>query len=278
MDNTGNIRGAHFMTNPSETGKRIEVYGSDYSDAVKANEMHFYGDRGDGTIEDLASVGINTSESDTTILKIGSGNVGSTRIAIAALSRNRNAIYGCCYGLSPGIAGVSYGSNAVTGLSFAADGSIYGVRGTGTNGSSGVLGVTTSGFGVRGEATTGYSGYFQGGLGVYISGTCQATTFKVASKRSMKEGITPFNQDALDIVNDTNLFLYTYKEDKEQIPKVGFMADDTHPLMAGVNHDQMDMANTIGVLMKSIQQLSAKVDRLEKEAKNWQLDTKIQAE
>jgi len=66
------IRGAGIYTPALYTsidGKRIEVNpGND-------NELHFYGDRGDGTVEELATIGISTVGADTVVLDIGGANL-----------------------------------------------------------------------------------------------------------------------------------------------------------------------------------------------------------
>lgn len=72
----GTITGSTLQT--SETGKRFVVSTSD-------NEAHFYGDRGDGTVEDLCNIGINTSGTDSIIIQVGSSE--SSRQAISASSK-----------------------------------------------------------------------------------------------------------------------------------------------------------------------------------------------
>lgn len=59
----GTITGSTLQT--AETGKRFVVSSSD-------NEAHFYGDRGDGTIESLCDIGIKTTEGsyDSTVIKV----------------------------------------------------------------------------------------------------------------------------------------------------------------------------------------------------------------
>jgi hypothetical protein len=68
--------------------------------------MRFYGDRGDGTIEELAAIGINTSGADTVIGFFGSGNSGNSRVGLLGKSYS-----------SVGVAGTSSKSTG-TGLSF----------------------------------------------------------------------------------------------------------------------------------------------------------------
>ena len=47
--------------------------------------------------------------------------------------------------------------------------------------------------------------------------------------------------------------------------RVGFIADDTDPIVATKNQDQMDTNSTLAVALKAIQQLEARVVELEKQ-------------
>lgn len=73
IDSAGNGEyGGALLANEFKTatsGQRIEINPS--SD----NEMHFYGDRGDTTIQELATIGISTVGSDDYILSLGGTNV-----------------------------------------------------------------------------------------------------------------------------------------------------------------------------------------------------------
>jgi hypothetical protein len=108
------------------------------------NEMRFYGDRGDGTIEELAAIGINTSGADTVIGFFGSGNSGNSRVGLLGKSYSSVGVAGTS---STGIAGqFTNASNTQTAL--------YGSN-TGTG--SGVFGNNdSSGIGVFARSVTGY--------------------------------------------------------------------------------------------------------------------------
>lgn len=89
-----------------------------------------------------------------------------------------------------------------------------------------------------------------------------AGSFTSGSKRSMKENIKDYNESALKIINDTNICSFNYKGDNAKELKVGFIADDTNEIIAGENHDRMDLNNCIGILMKAMQELSQEVKEL----------------
>lgn len=82
VDNAGNLLARGSMKTDT-TGQRIEILSSD-------NELHFYGDRGDTTIEELCTIGITPSGGDDIIGLFGSSN--STKIAIDARSSNSPAL------------------------------------------------------------------------------------------------------------------------------------------------------------------------------------------
>lgn len=80
----GTITGATLQT--ASSGKRFVV-------SSATNEAEFYGDRGDATIEKLASIGINQDGSDYIIGDFGNLNSGNSRIALRARSKGVTAVY-----------------------------------------------------------------------------------------------------------------------------------------------------------------------------------------
>lgn len=89
----------------------------------------------------------------------------------------------------------------------------------------------------------------------------KAAQFKTASSGSLKENIEAF-KNALNIVNATKIVSYTYKGQSQ--PQVGFIAEDTHELLAGPEHDAMNVSSAVGILLRAVQELSEKNDELEK--------------
>ena len=83
------------------------------------------------------------------------------------------------------------------------------------------------------------------------------------SARKYKKDIETFKGDALGIINSTEIVTFSYIDDETKRRKIGFIADDTPEELSGKNHDVMDIGNCIGVLMKAIQELSARVEELE---------------
>lgn len=91
-------------------------------------------------------------------------------------------------------------------------------------------------------------------------GQLNATSFNASSSRKAKTDIKRFEGSALDIVDSTEICTYYYKLDKaKEHLKIGFIADDTHEFLATKNHDTMDLASSVGVLIKAVQELHDKL-------------------
>ena len=95
--------------------------------------------------------------------------------------------------------------------------------------------------------------------GVYAPG------FYVSSLRSLKENIEPTKVKAIDLINSQEIVDFNYKADEDKVPKVGLIADDSDPLFLDHKKETVDLYNTCGILMKAVQELSEKVDKLEQQ-------------
>ena len=93
----------------------------------------------------------------------------------------------------------------------------------------------------------------------------KAAGYDTSSSRACKENITQANINALDIINNTVITKFNFIADKNKEERIGFIADDTHELLSGINHDKMDLNNCIGVLMKAVQELSQELNKLKEE-------------
>jgi hypothetical protein len=93
-------------------------------------------------------------------------------------------------------------------------------------------------------------------------GQLVATGFFQASSRTLKTNINPFTKSALDIIREVSVVSFNYKTDIIN-KHIGFIAEDTPEELSTRNKNVMDSNNTIGVLLKAIQELEAKVKELE---------------
>lgn len=99
-----------------------------------------------------------------------------------------------------------------------------------------------------------YDGWFAASK-IYTGST------ELTSARAFKKDITPFTESALDIINRTDIVSFRYKHD-DRIARVGFIADDTHELLATPEHNTMEVGNSVGLLLKAVQELSHEVELL----------------
>jgi hypothetical protein len=95
-----------------------------------------------------------------------------------------------------------------------------------------------------------------------MTGTLILPEINLSSSRSVKENIEPFEDSALDIIKDIDIVSFNYKKDEAQVPQVGFIAEDTPKILSGEQQNNMKLNTTIGVLLKAIQELNEKIDRL----------------
>jgi hypothetical protein len=101
------------------------------------------------------------------------------------------------------------------------------------------------------------------GTGIWTTGNSYAAAFYTNSSRALKQDIAPFSRSALDIVNNTLIVDFRYKN-KPEVARVGFIAEDTDAVLTGDNGDKFDTTNTLAVALKAIQELSTRVNELEK--------------
>lgn len=137
---------------------------------ANTNEMRFFGDRGDSTIEELASIGITSYGGDTVVGFFGSQNSGSTRLGLVGVGYAGGGVLGGSNS-NDGVQGVSVSGAGVRGISqsttSAGTSGSNSSTGPGMSGSTsgsgaGVIGSSNSGSGVKGSSTSGYGGEFAG--------------------------------------------------------------------------------------------------------------------
>lgn len=86
--------------------------------------------------------------------------------------------------------------------------------------------------------------------------TVNATTLSTTSARKYKKNIKEWKQNALDLIDKVNVVEYKYKSENDSNEKhIGFIADDTDKLLSGEKQDKMRIQDSIGVLIKAVQEL-----------------------
>ena len=101
-----------------------------------------------------------------------------------------------------------------------------------------------------------------------FTGTIEAESFYQTSLRQLKENIACFSASAVEILKDVDVVSYTYKRHPDEF-KIGIIADDTHEFIASKEHNRFDTGNSIGLLFKAVQELTARVENLENRNLNY---------
>ena len=102
----------------------------------------------------------------------------------------------------------------------------------------------------------------------------QITTPKLTqtSLESIKKNISKFTKSATDIINNADIYEYNLKTDKDDDKKlIGFIIGDDYKTPAEVISKEgqaVELYSAIGILWKAVQELSARVEQLEKEAQH----------
>jgi hypothetical protein len=104
--------------------------------------------------------------------------------------------------------------------------------------------------------------------GNFTAGAITATSFNATSKRIYKENISHYNKSSFEILNQVDVVTFNYKNDLNKEVRIGFIADDTPSELSGKDHDKMDLANTVGLLIKAVQELKAENEELKRKFKN----------
>lgn len=96
------------------------------------------------------------------------------------------------------------------------------------------------------------------------NGYLYAHSHQTISSRKHKKEIMPYEDSALEKINNTSIVSFKFNEDSEETDRhIGFIAEDTPEELAGSEHDRMDLNNCVGMLLKAVQELSEKVNKLE---------------
>lgn len=102
----------------------------------------------------------------------------------------------------------------------------------------------------------------------------QITTPKLTqtSLESIKKNISKFTKSATNIINNSDIYEYNLKSDKNTDKKmIGFVIGDNYKTPSEVISKEgqaVELYSTIGILWKAVQELSARVEQLEKEARD----------
>ena len=94
------------------------------------------------------------------------------------------------------------------------------------------------------------------------SAVISAAGFYQSSSRTLKTGIINYTNCAIDIIKDINVVSFYYKTDVKN-KRIGFIAEESPEEVATSEHNVMDTNSTVGLLLKAIQELEARIKVLE---------------
>ncbi|MEI7526465.1 MAG: tail fiber domain-containing protein, partial [Mariniphaga sp.] len=99
-----------------------------------------------------------------------------------------------------------------------------------------------------------------------VTGTITATSTITGSEvyrgssRTLKNNIADFDFDALGFLSDVDIMRYNLKSNGSF--GIGFIAEQTHPWLSGIDQKSHNFGNHLGLLTKAIQQEDQKVEEL----------------
>ena len=268
---TGNFNPANYLplsggnmtgTIKFPTNLEIQIDGGSYKIGtldVYGGESGLYGLNNTIVAVDTPTEYILAGESifvDKATLNITTTSMGSTSLGITQTS-------GAGAGVSL-YAGATGGAMPNYGLAFA---------GTGTFGTHGQTnGDWATYFTMDGSSNRGWifkSGNTAGGNVASISasgfatfnGSVTATSFYESSLRKLKENIQPFEQSGVELIKELDIVTYDRIDGTKD--KIGIIADDTRKEFLSEEMTEVDLYKTIFIQAKAIQELTARIEKLE---------------
>ena len=92
------------------------------------------------------------------------------------------------------------------------------------------------------------------------------------SLESIKKNISKFTKNAIDIINNSDIYEYNLKSDKDEDKKmIGFIIGEgyrTPNEVISKEGQAVELYSAIGILWKAVQELSARLEQLEKEVQH----------
>ena len=115
---------------------------------------------------------------------------------------------------------------------------------------------------------------FKDGINTTTIRPSEITTPKLTqtSLESIKKNISKFTKNSTDIINNSDIYEYNLKSDEDTDKKmIGFVIGDKYRTPNEVIDKEgraVELYSAIGILWKAVQELSARVEQLEKEAQH----------
>ena len=92
------------------------------------------------------------------------------------------------------------------------------------------------------------------------AGNVTATEYYRTSSRKEKRNIKPYKDSALNVLLNTQIKTYNKRADNS--PGVGFIAEDTDPILSGPDRKAHNFGAHLALLTKAVQELNDKINSL----------------
>jgi len=90
-----------------------------------------------------------------------------------------------------------------------------------------------------------------------------------SSSRESKKEIKPYTDSATEIINSTEIVTFDMESGEHtHIEHIGFIAEDTPQELSTPDHNVMDITNTVGVVLKAIQEIDDRITALQNKNNN----------
>ncbi len=109
------------------------------------------------------------------------------------------------------------------------------------------------------------------GVAITSTNTITSTGFYQSSLRSLKQNISDYTGNATAIINQVKIREFEYKKNPGK-KVIGIIADDEPAIISGQNHDRFDMMNAMGLLLKSIQELTRQNEQIQQTSEQLQTE------
>jgi len=90
-----------------------------------------------------------------------------------------------------------------------------------------------------------------------------------SSSRGLKKDIEPFTKDATEIIKSTEIITWEFESGEHtHMEHIGFIAEDTPEELSTPEHNVMDTTNTLGVILKAIQEIDDRIIAIQNKNNN----------
>lgn len=105
---------------------------------------------------------------------------------------------------------------------------------------------------------------------VWFSNEVHALRYLYDSKAEIKKDIEKYTQKALDIIKNTDVYQFNYKEYEKKKKTIGFVIGDNYKIADEIVTDERNGINSysvMGILWKAVQEQQEIIEQLQKEIK-----------